>query len=228
MSGFMHTDRYKLADGSIREKVQPKYNCFQRGQRYKGGRDCDGQALYLAERVDAIVLKIVEEVFEKIRDTPYSKMAENRIRQESNLQKTKRAAVEKKIKAAQHALERFEGEILKCLDGTSNFTEDMIAKQIRRYQQKLDDAKAEYAELQNERLNEAAEIRKLRTYYDDFRGWAEEFGTAPLEIKRMILSHLIDRVEVGRKYQVTIKLNMEYQQFLDCSLDTDCSAEIGA
>ena len=31
-----------------------------------------------------------------------------------------------------------------------------------------------------------------------------------------------------RKYQVTIKLNMEYQQFLDCSLDTDCSAEIGA
>lgn len=105
-------------------------------------------------------------------------MAENRIRQESNLQKSKRASVEKKIKTAQHALERFEGEILKCLDGTSNFTEDMIAKQIRRYQQELDDAKAEYAELQNARLNEAAEIRKLRTYYDDFRGWAEEFDTA--------------------------------------------------
>ena len=139
-------------------------------------------------------------------------MAENRIRQESNLQKSKRASVEKKIKTAQHALERFEGEILKCLDGTSNFTEDMIAKQIRRYQQELDD---EYAELQNARLNEAAEIRKLRTYYDDFRGWAEEFDTAPLEMKRMILSQLIERVEVGRKYQVTIKLNMEYQQFLE-------------
>ena len=37
MSGFMHTDRYKLADGSIREKVQSKYNCFQRGQKNKGG-----------------------------------------------------------------------------------------------------------------------------------------------------------------------------------------------
>lgn len=227
MSGFMHTDRYKLADGSIREKVQPKYNCFQRGQRNKGGRDCDGQALYLAERVDAIVLKIVEEVFEQIRDTPYSQVAENRIRQESNLQKTKRAAAEKKIKAAQHALERFEGEILKCLDGTSNFTEDMIAKQIRRYQQELDDAKAEYAELQNARLNEAAEIRKLRTYYDDFKGWAEEFDTAPLEMKRMILSHLIDRVEVGRKYQVIVKFNMKYRQFLECTEET-YNTEIGA
>ena len=133
----------------------------------------------------------------------------------TDLQKSKRASVEKKIKTAQHALERFEGEILKCLDGTSNFTEDMIAKQIRRYQQELDDAKAEYAALQNARLNEAAEIRKLRTYYDEFRGWAEEFDAAPLEIKRMILSQLIERVEVGRKYQVTIKLNMEYQQFLE-------------
>ena len=147
--------------------------------------------------------------------TPYSRRAENLIRQESNLQKSKRASVEKKIKTAQHALERFEGEILKCLDGTSNFTEDMIAKQIRRYQQELNDAKAEYAALQNARLNEAAEIRKLRTYYDEFRGWAEEFDAAPLEIKRMILSQLIERVEVGRKYQVTIKLNMEYQQFLE-------------
>ena len=83
------------------------------------------------------------------------------------------------------------------------------------YQQELDDAKAEYAALQNARLNEAAEIRKLRTYYDEFRGWEEEFDAAPLEIKRMILSQLIERVEVGRKYQVTIKLNMEYQQFLE-------------
>ena len=30
-----------------------------------------------------------------------------------------------------------------------------------------------------------------------------------------LLSQLIERVEVGRKYQVTIKLNMEYQQFLE-------------
>lgn len=67
----------------------------------------------------------------------------------------------------------------------------------------------------NGQPNEAAEIRKLRTYYDEFRGWAEEFDAAPLEIKRMILSQLIERVEVGRKYQVTIKLNMEYQQFLE-------------
>ena len=40
MSAFLHTDRYKLADGSIREKVQAKYNCYQRGQHL---RESDGQ-----------------------------------------------------------------------------------------------------------------------------------------------------------------------------------------
>ena len=228
MSGFMHKDRYKLADGTIREKVQPKYNCFQRAQRNKGGRDCDGQSLYLAETVDAIVLEVVRKVFAQIKDTPYSRVAEQRIRQESNLQKVKRAAIEKKMRSAQHALERFEGEILKCLDGTSCFTEDMIAKQIRKSQKDLDDAKAEFAELQKERINEAAEIRKLRSYYDDFRGWADEFDSAPLEIKRTILSQLIDRVEVGRKYAVTIKFNMSYQQFLECDKTIEPNQEIGA
>ena len=106
-------------------------------------------------------------------------------------------------------------------------SEDAAPTQIRRYQQELDDAKAEYAELQNARLNEAAEIRKLRTYYDDFKGWAEEFDTAPLEMKRMILSHLIDRVEVGRQYQVIVKFNMKYRQFLECTAET-YNTEIGA
>ena len=228
MSGFMHKDRYKLADGTIREKVQPKYNCFQRAQRNKGGRDCDGQSLYLAETVDVIVLEVVRKVFAQIKDTPYTRVTEQRIRQESNLQKVKRAAVEKKMRSAQHALERFESEILKCLDGTSCFTEDMIAKQIRKSQKDLDDAKAEFAELQKERINEAAEIRKLRSYYDDFRGWADEFDSAPLEIKRTILSQLIDRVEVGRKYAVTIKFNMSYQQFLECDKTIEPNQEIGA
>ena len=162
------------------------------------------------------MLEVVRKVFAQIKDTPYSRVTEQRIRQESNLQKVKRAAVEKKMRSAQHALERFESEILKCLDGTSCFTEDMIAKQIRKSQKDLDDAKAEFAELQKERINETAEIRKLRSYYDDFRGWADEFDSAPLEIKRTILSQLIDRVEVGRKYAVTIKFNMSYQQFLEC------------
>ena len=53
MSGVIHRDRYKKKDGTVVENRKPKYNCFQRAQRL---RDCDGQDLYLADRVDGIVL----------------------------------------------------------------------------------------------------------------------------------------------------------------------------
>ena len=85
--------------------------------------------------------------------------------------------------------------------------------------------------LQNYRKNASTKLQKsakLRSYYDDFRGWADEFDSAPLKIKRTILSQLIDRVEVGRKYAVTIKFNMSYQQFLECDKTIEPRQEIGA
>lgn len=67
MSGFIHRDRYKKKDGTVVENRKPKYNCFQRAQRL---RDCDGQALYLADRVDGIVLPPVPGPDETRKNAP--------------------------------------------------------------------------------------------------------------------------------------------------------------
>ena len=90
MSAFLHKDRYKLADGTIKENVQAKYNCYQRGQHL---RPCDGQALYLAERVDAIVLDLVDQMFQQIQREPYDRSIEQRIcQQDAELDRKKQAA----------------------------------------------------------------------------------------------------------------------------------------
>lgn len=39
------------------------------------------------------------------------------------------------------------------------------------------------------------------------------FDSATLEQKKMIACHLFKRIEVGRDYQITVELNMTYQQF---------------
>ena len=109
MSAFLHTDRYKLADGSIREKVQAKYNCYQRGQHL---RECDGQSLYLAERVDGVVLALVDQMFQQIKQEPYDRSIEQRIRQQDAEWNRKKQAAEKKIQAARHKQQRYEEEIV--------------------------------------------------------------------------------------------------------------------
>lgn len=210
MSAFLHTDRYKLADGTIREKVQAKYNCYQRGQKL---RACDGQSLYLAERVDAVVLEVVHDIFRRIQQEPYDRSIEQKLRQENGEQERQKQAAEKKIKAAQYKQKRYEDEVIRCLDGQSRFSEEMLARLIAEAETEVRQAKEEYAELLRNDTTRAT-IQQIRSYYDEFLGWANEFDLATIPRKRAILGQLIEKVEVGKGYKVTVHLRMSYAQFL--------------
>ena len=211
MSGFMHHDRYKLRDGTVKESLKPKYNCYQRAQKL---RDCDGQALYLADRVDGIVLEVVRELFASIRCAPRDKLLEQKIRQEYQDKRKQKAALEKRLQDCEHALERYEAEVLRCLDGESGFSKEMLARLIAKAEAELRVARQEYAKVLQETEDDRELAQKIKECYRQFCGWAEEFELAPLTRKRMILSELLEKVEVGKGYQVTVHVKLTYKQFL--------------
>ena len=212
MSGFMHHDRYKLRDGTVKEYLKPKYNCYQRAQKL---RDCDGQALYLADRVDGIVLEVVRELFSSIRCAPRDKLLEQKIRQEYQDKRKQKATLEKKLQDCEHALERYEAEVLRCLDGESGFSQEMLARLIAKAEAELRAARQEYAKALQETEDDRELAQKIKECYKQFCGWAEEFELAPLARKRVILSELLDKVEVGKGYQVTVHVKLTYKQFLE-------------
>lgn len=212
MSGFMHKDRYRLRDGTIREEMKPKYNCFQRGQRL---RSCDGQSLYLADRVDAVVLAFTRELFENIRRQPRDKALEKKLRQESGEQKKKKRLLEKKLQDCDHALEQYEAEVLKCIEGRSQFSQEMLSRLIAKAETEQRIARQEYAATLKKADDEKEVAQRIRMCYNQFCGWADEFEMASTARKRVILSQLYEKIEVGRGYDVTIHLNLSYKQFLD-------------
>ena len=217
MSAFLHTDRYKLADGSIREKVQAKYNCYQRGQHL---RECDGQSPYLAERVDGVVLALVDQMFQQIKQEPYDRSIEQRIRQQDAEWNRKKQAAEKKIQAARHKQQRYEEEIVRCLDGQSAFSEATLARLIQQAEAEAQQAKNEYAELLKSDSSRTT-VQQIRKYYDEFLGWANEFDLASIPRKRTILAQLLEKVEVGKGYRVRIVVRGSYQQFLKREQELD-------
>ncbi len=212
MSGFMHKDRYKLRDGTVVEALKPKYNCFQRAQHL---RKCDGQAIYLADRVDAIVLEIARELFSHIQRSPKDKLLEQKIRQEYKEKRQQKRILEKKVADCEHALERYENEVLKCLDGQSSFTEGMLARLIAKAEGELKIARREYAAAVSAKNDEQEAAQKIKACYRQFCGWAEEFEMASLPRKRVILGQLFEKIEVGKGYEVTAHVNMSYQQFIN-------------
>ena len=68
-------------------------------------------------------------------------------------------------------------------------------------------------ELKEEEIQKKKGIDLITPAYNQFKSWAEEFDSATLEQKKMIACHLFKRIEVGRDYQITVELNMTYQQF---------------
>ena len=171
MSAFLHTDRYKLADGTIREKVQAKYNCYQRGQKL---RACDGQSLYLAERWMPLCWKSYTTFSaESNRSRMTGALSRSCVRKTANRKRQKQAA-EKKIEAAQYKQKRYEDEVIRCLDGQSRFSEEMLARLIAEAETEVRQAKEEYAELLRNDTTRAT-IQQIRSYYDEFLGWANEF-----------------------------------------------------
>lgn len=108
---------------------------------------------------------------------------------------------------------RYEDEVIRCLDGQSRFSEEMLARLIAEAETEVRQAKEEYAELLRNDTTRAT-IQQIRSYYDEFLGWANEFDLATIPRKRAILGQLIEKVEVGKGYKVTVHLRMSYAQFL--------------
>ena len=211
MSGFMHHDRYKKSDGTVVENIKPKYQCFQRAQKL---RECTGQSLYLADRVDGIVLAIARELFSQIQTMPRDRTIEARLRQESAEKRRCKKKAEKKVADCRHAVNRYEDEVLKCLDGHSDFDSGTLSALLRKSKVELKQAELEYAAAANNMADEREAIRQIDTYYNRFIGWADEFEEATLERKRVILGQLFDRIEVSSGYNIDVHVNMSYRQFV--------------
>ena len=214
MSAFMHTDRYKLKDGTVRERTQPKYNCFQRAQ---GFVECDGQSLYLAERVDAAVLAIVNDIFKTIRETPFDKSVEQRTRMEEANRRKERAEIEKKVAEAEHRQQALKEEIVRVIDGESAFSRELLMREINEAQADVEKRRQELAEF-TAADRDVDTVRSIRKSCQVFLGWANDFEQATIPQKRTILRQLIDKIELGKGYQITIYFSKHYAQFVNVGM----------
>ena len=74
--------------------------------------------------------------------------------------------------------------------------------------QELEQAKAKAADLESS----AVAIQKE---YDKIMTWADLYAGSSIEGKKMILRQLIDRVNIGKNFEIEVELNISVIQFFD-------------
>ncbi len=189
---------------------RPIYRCYNGSIKAK---NCDGQAVYSAQRIEGAVHEVVRQYFQRISTSVDSvwreqTMAQIRVRHASRLRSAK--AELEKLQAQQVRLKQ---EVLKSLTGDSLFEADLLKDMLAENKAAIAQAEAMLTACQNDKASEEARLHQLMAQYQSISDWASEFETAENDTKKMILARIIEKITVDRNYNLHFKFFVTEQDF---------------
>ena len=192
------------------------YRCFRK-INYRGS--CAGQSTYAAWKIEDVVLDVVRSFFDRIRRIPEASQLKAAMRREESTQAKALADAAAAVDKAAKAVAALEDQAIKALTGESQLDLGIINQLMPKQKAALEAAREEYQRvlMVNQAEEEMLEAKRLQAR--KMAEWGQLFEDAPLSQKQMILAEIIDRVEVRRGYQVTIKFKLTARQFLEPDAD---------
>ena len=203
-------DKYVRKDGTIGVSSTLRYVCYHRARKL---RKCDGQSVYSAKRVEEAVLTVIERYLNAIKATPKDKALEIRYKKElSEKRRVKKELTEQK-KLLQKRLSDLSIEVGKYLSGENMFPADILSMSINATKEEMSETDRQLQDCDEDLEQNYDMLAKLDYYYQQFITWADEFESASLEQRKMIICQLIQSINVGRGYEISIEFNSSYSQF---------------
>lgn len=210
LTTIRYRDSYIRADNSKYSVDQIKYSCYHKSRKLC---KCDGQTTYQAEKVDAIVCEIIHRIFSCMDGAPEEEKLQQTLKRQMAGNHAMRQKTTLELERNREQLKKLQLEIGKTLTGDSVYSPEDLTEAIRILKVHIEDGEASLEKLQAEETDCKEGIAAILPAYNQFKSWADEFDTATLEQKKMIACQLFKRIEVGRDYNISVELNMTYQQF---------------
>lgn len=209
---YEHRRKHTLADGTIKVYKQRRYMCYHRCRKLC---DCNGQGTYVVEKIDKAVNAAVKEMFQHIKEAPDEKALAKALNKENASYKAKKTKLNLELSKLTKQKEKLEQEILKSLMGESGFTSEQLSTLLNNIQAQMNEIAEKIDTLESEVAEKKTSIKNIKPLYDSFKSWAEEYDKCTVEQKKMIISQLVDRIEVRKGYKINMVYNMTYKQFCD-------------
>ena len=207
-----YVERYRRSDGSMYEKEYGRYVCYHRS---RGLNDCDGATTYIAEKIDEAIMKVMREIFANISGCPQEEKIEAAYRNMVvNNHKTQQK-LNLELQKNRTQLDALRLEIGKTLTGESVYDKEDLANMITVLRSKITSAEAQLEALKQEDAAQKAVSESIIPAYQQFKTWAEEFDSAPFEMKKMIANQLFSRVEIGKGYKIRLELDATFKTFCE-------------
>ncbi|MBE6754462.1 MAG: hypothetical protein E7559_08980, partial [Ruminococcaceae bacterium] len=187
-----------------------RYQCHH---RIRHPDECGNQATFTVHILDCIVEKAVLAMFENMKQVSASKVINDRYARETKQAKAKVEKLTTQVAEAQSEVETYKAEVGKCLRGTSKWDADLLRELLDEAQVKLAERQNQLTEAQTALEDCAARMAQIKLQHKELISWSRIFAQSSPGAKKMILSKLIERIEVGRDYELNICFRISYAQF---------------
>ncbi len=208
---YPNVTRRKLADGTLREYRRNMYRCYRKSN---SPTSCSGVNVYNADVVIDAVVKVVQEFFTRIKATPSEELLNASFQRNLSIHQVAFKQAEADFQQAHKEITALEEQTIKALTGENSIDVSIINSMMPKYREKLDTAQRRMEEAKASMKKEEETNRTAVTQVSNLIEWADMFEEANKETRHMILARLIERVEVGAGYKVTVKFKITYEQFL--------------
>lgn len=198
------------ADGI--DTVRMRYTCQTKTRKHDV---CDGQTGYTVSKVDWVVDKVVHEIFRKVHSIDREEVLEARNLSDQALRKKHVKQLRRDHDKAESEYQRLQDEIIKALTGESVFSPEMLKPALEKQEKKCRELFTALEQAEMDLADNESNMRMITDKFDDILKWATIYDKADMPTKKMIVSHLIERVDVCRDYDITITLNISVEQFLE-------------
>ncbi len=189
---------------------RPIYRCYNGAI---DARECGGQTVYSAKKIEDEIDRVIHQYFDSVKATVDSIWKEQARRQ-------KESTTISLIKRCEGELERLnarrvtvEKEIINCLMGESKLTAEALNPMLNDIRNRIDATEKVMADLQKEKDNEESRLQFLTNQYQCIIEWADSYDLMQQDEKKMVLAHLIERIEVCRGYHITVKFYVALEDF---------------
>lgn len=186
---------------SIVPKGKSKYIYMVCKGKQKTGT-CQYSANYRIDRLEKIVSEEIENYLTTFKTINLKEEIRIRMEKENN-KKEKLEKIERKIRSTTNKLNELKKEVILALTSKNQSLKEDLGNQINNLNTKLDEFIGEKENIENELYKANLEINKLEKYIPE---WEQEFKDAPLEVKRIILNEMVDKIVLfNDKVEVCIR-----------------------
>jgi len=197
---------WKTNDGKTHRVQRLKYRCSGK----KLAKECDGQATYSQNKIEKSVIDEVYQYLNELGEVDFDKEINKLV--DLNLKSIK-SELDRLIKTNEQNkidLKTLNNEVVKSLRGQSSFKPELLSSLIEEKENQINEIEEKIKKLSDEVKNKKIELSDLMKLKDSIPTWKDVFNKGDLDTKKMMLSSLLDTVQVYKdKIEVHIKVKLE-------------------